>query len=121
MRADLRRDLALAIRERDAVAVSALRTALAAIENAEAVSPAASEAEAEAKGPSPGPSPVAGSVLGLGAGEVPRRDLTDADVERILRTEVAERLSAAGDYERHGQAARADRLRAEATILSRYL
>jgi uncharacterized protein YqeY len=107
MRADLRRDLAAAMRARDAVAVSALRTALAAIENAEAVRP--------------GPSPVAGSVLGLGAGDVPRRDLTAGDVDRIVRAEKAELLAAAGEYERRGQAARAERLRAEAEVLARYL
>ena len=115
LRAGLRRDLAIAIRQRDAVAVSALRTALAAIENAEAVSP--SEADAAL----PGPSPVAGSVVGLGAGEAPRRELTAADVDRILRDERSELLAAAGEYERHGQAERAERLRAEARVLDRYL
>lgn len=115
MRSELRRDLAAAIRTRDAVAVAALRTALAAIENAEAVRPDDAELAA------PGPSPVAGSVLGLGAGEAPRRELTAAEVVRIVRAEVAERVAAAGEYERCGHSARADRLRAEAAVLSRYL
>jgi uncharacterized protein YqeY len=116
MRADLRRDLTIAIRQRDAVAVSALRTALAAIENAEAVHPTGADVA-----PRTGPSPVAGSVLGLGAGDVPRRDLTDEDVRRIVRGERAELLAAASVYERRGQAERAERLRAESRVLDRYL
>lgn len=99
---------------RDAVAVSALRTALAAIDNAEAVPP--DEADLLASG-----GPVAGSVAGLGASDVRRRDLTGADVERIVRAEAAERLAAAGEYERRGQPDRAARLRAEASVLSSYL
>jgi uncharacterized protein len=115
MRAELRRDLAAAIRTRDAVAVAALRTALAAIENAEAVPPE------EAGAAHPGGSPVAGAVVGLGAGEVRRRELTDGDVERIVRAEVTERVTAAGEYERRGQEDWAGRLRAEADVLRRYL
>lgn len=116
MRADLRRDLTDAIRRRDAAAVSALRTTLAAIENAEAVRPGD-----DAPAPNPGGSPVAGAVVGLGAAEVPRRHLSDADVERIIRAEVRERVAAAAEYERHGRHARAQRLRAEADVLGRYL
>jgi uncharacterized protein len=116
MRAELRRDLTDAMRRRDAVAVAALRTALAAIENAEAVHPGD-----DGPLPEPGGSPVAGGVVGLGAAEAPRRHLTAADQERIIRTEVRERLAAAADYERRGQHARAERLRAEAHVLGRYL
>ena len=115
MREDLRHHLALAIRTRDPVAVAALGTALAPIENAEAFRPT------EAHGLEPGRSPVAGAVAGLGASEVPRRDLTAADLERIVRTEMTEMKAAADDYERRLHRARADRLRAEAEILSRYL
>jgi uncharacterized protein len=114
-RADLRRDLTRAIRRRDAVAVSALRTALAAIENAEAVQPGD-----DALVPEAGGSPVAGAVVGLGAAEVARRELSDADLERIIRTEVRERVAAAVEYEHRGQHARAQRLRAEAALLGRY-
>ncbi|MGH3916043.1 MAG: GatB/YqeY domain-containing protein, partial [Pseudonocardiaceae bacterium] len=94
---------------------SALRSALAAIDNAEAVDAA----------PAPPPavvdSEIAGSVGGLWAAEVQRRSLTDAQVEEIVRAEVAERLAAAHDYERSGHREHAQRLRGEATVLSRYL
>lgn len=97
------------------MAVSALRTALAAIENAEAVRPD------EADAPPSGWSHVAGSAAGMGAGDVPRRHLTVVDVEHIVRAEVAERLAAADQYEQRGQSDSATRLRAEAAVLSRYL
>lgn len=53
-------------------------------------------------------------MAGLGAAEVPRRELTEADVETIVRTEIAERVAAAGEYP-PGDAA--DRLHAEAAVL----
>jgi uncharacterized protein len=115
MLAELRRDLAVAVRARDPVATSALRSALAAIENAGAADPA------EAPEPGVGRSPIAGSVRGLGAAEVRRRELTAAEVEEIVRAEVAGRLAAAGDYLRLGRRDRAERLRAEAAVLTRYL
>jgi uncharacterized protein YqeY len=111
----LRRDLVRAIKARDPVAASALRSALAAIENAEAADPA------EAPQPGLGHSPIAGSVPGLRAAEVGRRSLTAAEVEEIVRAEAEERLVAASDYARQGNRDRADRLREEAAILARYL
>ena len=50
-----------------------------------------------------------------------RRALTAAETEAIVRREVAERQRAAGAYERAGQAPPAERLRAEAELLSAYL
>ena len=100
-----------ALRSRDTVAVSALRSALAAIDNAGAI-PAG-------PGPAPGEgSPhFAGSASGLGAGEAERRRLSEDDVEQIVRAEVAERQAAARDYDRAGHDGPADRLRDEARIL----
>ena len=115
MRSSLRRDLARAIKARDAVAAAALRSALAAIENAEAVDPP------PLSGGSASHPHIAGSISGLGATEAARRDLTAAEVEEIVRREMVERLTAAGEYERLGHAARADRLREEARVLSHYL
>jgi hypothetical protein len=97
------------------VAVTALRSALAAIENAEAVE------AATAPTPSDGGAEVAGSVAGLGATEADRRVLTEGEVEELVAEEVAERLSVALRYDQLGQGGRADRLRAEAEVLSRYL
>ena len=95
--------------------VAALRSALAAIANAEAVTPPAEVAQ-----PTSHPN-VAGSFSGFGAAEAERRTLSEAQVEGIVRTEVVERLSAAVSYERVGRGDRVERLRAEAEILARYL
>ncbi len=100
------------MRARDPIAVSALRSGLAAIANAEAV-------DAAQPGPSASDeSEIAGSVLGLGAGDVARGDVGKAEVREILRTEVSDRLAAADQYERLGQLERAARLRAEADVLT---
>ena len=112
---EFRQRLHLALRQalkaRDTIATSALRSALAAIDNAGAVPPAPAPA-AGAGGPH-----VAGAVAGLGAAEAERRSLTAAEVEEIVRTEVAERQAAARDYDRVGHAEQADRLRREADVL----
>ena len=109
-RARLRLALAEALRTRDMIAVSALRSALAAVGNAEAVEPGAAA-------PTGSGSPhVAGAVAGLGA-EAGRRHLSAAEIEQIVRGEAGERECAAGDYERAGHAGRAGRLRREARVL----
>lgn len=108
----LRGALPAALKARDQVAVAALRSALAAIDNAQAV----------AAPPAPRSGGViAGAVAGLGAGEAPRRDLSPADVAAIVRAEVADRRAAAADYERAGQVDAATRLTAEADVLAALL
>jgi len=99
-----------ALKARAAIAVSAVRAALSAIANAEAV-----DAAADARTSS---QYVAGAASGIGGGDVPRRALTDADVERIVRTEISERLRAGDDYDRAGRPDQAERLRCEAGILT---
>jgi hypothetical protein len=81
--AGLRTALADALRQRDQVAVSALRSALGAI------------------------------------GSAGRRGLTAAEVGRIIRAEIGERLGAADAYDLGGQPGPAQRLRAEADVLRR--
>lgn len=116
MRATLRRDLTAAVKARDAVAVAALRSALAAIANAEA-QPATDQVP-----PGSGTSShIAGATDGVGATDVQRRNLTDAEVRAIIEAEVRDRALAAEDYERLGRQDRAARLRAEADHLLRYL
>jgi len=101
------------MKERDRSAVSALRSALGAIDNAEAVdSPEMSR---------PGDGPIAGARSGLGVSEVPRRDLSEQEMTEIVRTEIAERSAAADMYESDGHGDRAARLRAEASALARQL
>jgi uncharacterized protein YqeY len=110
VRARLRLALTGALRARDAIAVSALRSALSAIGNAEAVDPG--PAAAGAGGPY-----VAGAATGLGATEARRRSLSPAEAEQIVRAEAGERQHAAGEYERAGRAGQAGRLRREAQVL----
>jgi hypothetical protein len=104
IRTRLRRALGVALKSRDAGAVSALRSAMSAIGNAEAVDPAARPGGT-------GSTHFAGTVAGVGAGEARRRLLTEADADAIVRQEAAEREAAAGEYERGGRAAEAARLR----------
>jgi len=89
IRTRLQQALRGALKARDGSATSALRSALGAIGNAEAVEPGAA-APAGSAGPH-----VAGAVSGLGAAEVPRRSLSPAQIERIVREEAAEREDAA--------------------------
>ena len=110
IRTRLRRALGVALKARDAGAVSALRSAMSAIGNAEAVVPTARPAGT-------GSAHFAGTVAGLGAGEAQRRLLTEADADAIVRQEAAEREAAAGEYERGGRAAEAARLREGARVL----
>jgi uncharacterized protein len=98
IRTRLRRALGDALKARDASTVSALRSALSAIGNAEAVDPG------PARPTGTGSAHFAGTVLGLGAGEAERRHLTEADAAAIVRTEAAEREAAASEYERGGHA-----------------
>jgi uncharacterized protein YqeY len=105
IRTRLRRALREAMRDRDASAVSALRSALSAIGNAEAVDrgPARPAGASSAH--------FAGTVAGLGAGEAERRTLTEAEAIAIVRAEVTERHAAALEYERSGHAEAAAGLR----------
>jgi uncharacterized protein YqeY len=123
LRERLSRALPVAMKARDRVAVAALRSALAAIANAEAVD--ASRAPPQPGPPEPGGSgtgpPFAGTVAGLGATEVDRQTLTGAQVEEIVRAEIADRDTAAAGYERAGQLEQAERLRGEADVLCSYL
>ncbi|SFP06539.1 hypothetical protein SAMN05421810_101854 [Amycolatopsis arida] len=112
MRESLRDDLRVALRSRDRVAITALRSALAAIDNAEAI---------PLDGPVAGSEHVAGAAVGLGSAEAERRLLTEEDLRSILEQEIRERRVAAAEYERHGRDDRAQRLRAEADILSQHL
>lgn len=115
MRATMRADLTAAIKSRDRVAMTALRSALAAIENAEAISSDQQSVTTEDG------AQVAKAALGVGAAEAQRRQLTEAELETIVQSEVDERSRAAAEYERHGRAEHATKLRGEADVLSRYL
>ena len=113
LRQRLRRVLTESMKARDLVAVSAVRSCLSAIDNAEAVDVSlAPGAQAGA---------IAGAVVGVGAGDVDRRDLTEQDISGIVRAEITERESAAAQYEAIGQKDRAERLLAEAAVLRTHI
>jgi uncharacterized protein len=112
LRQRLRAALPAAMKARDRVAVAALRSTLAAIDNAEAVEEAGSAGRSLA---------IEQSPVGVGAAEVARRELTEAQVEHIVRAEVAEREAAAVEYDRVGRADRAEQLRGEAGVLAAHL
>lgn len=115
MRPRLKAALKVAMKARDAAAVNGLRTALAAIDNAEAVAVPASTAAPLVEGV------IAGAAAGVGATEVARRELTEDEVVAIVAAEVAERRDAADEYRTAGQFGRAARLTAEADALAAHL
>lgn len=109
----LRAALRSALRAQDRLALGTVRSTLAAIENASAVE-GSLHTEIET-------GPIAKAVKGLGAADVPRRTVTEAEAIDIVRAELAERRSAAADYRRLGRSEEADRLEAEAEILDSLL
>jgi uncharacterized protein YqeY len=113
LRERLRESLKVALNARDAIAIAAFRSAMSAVDNAEAVDR------------SQAPAPTAGMIgdvhLGVGAGEVARRELSHHDVHEIVRAEIRDRTAAAAEYERLGRADHASRLSAEARVLTSFL
>ncbi len=104
----MRGDLTAARRDRDAAAVTALRTALAAVANAQAP-----PLPATSSGQPPQPPGV--------RAEVDRLVLTAADIDAVLAAEITDRLDTIALYEAHGRADQAGELRAQVAVLRRYL
>lgn len=106
LRATLRSRLTVALRERDRAAAATLRSAIAALDNAEAVP------TGDGRGPVTS-AHVAGAAIGVGAAEADRLLLTDGDEREIVGDEIrglieAERLYAvAGEAVRASEAGRA--------------
>jgi uncharacterized protein YqeY len=113
VRSAMRAALSVAIKKRDRIAVNAIRSALAAIDNAEAVE--------SSLAPLAEPGTIAGGVHGLARGEVPRRTITDDDARAIVRDVITERRAAAAQYDELQRTGEADRLRAESAVLARFL
>lgn len=115
VRARLRAALPVAMKARDKTTVAAVRSALAALDDAEAV-------DADAVGLTEVVhEQLAGTVGGLGAGEVQRATLTEQRARAVVDSEIAERRTVARDYDAHGRDEQAVRLRAEADVLARLL
>ncbi|MBB6074732.1 hypothetical protein HNR57_000616 [Streptomyces paradoxus] len=112
VRLRMRDALPEAMRARDKAAVSALRATLATLDNAEAVPLDESAPRAAALEASP---------VGAGATEAARRELSERETVDLVRAEAAERLEAAARLTAPAHADRAERLRAEAAVLLRFL
>lgn len=111
VRERLRVDLREAMKERDKIAVRVIRSLLAAIDNAEAVSAAES---------SSGGAHVAKAALGAGAGDRPRRELSGDDLAMILQAEIDERVTAKAEYQRGGRENEAAEIVQEIASLAQY-
>jgi uncharacterized protein YqeY len=112
LRLRLRQALPESMRARDKVAVRALRSTLAALDNAEAVHGDDDGHRSPALEQSP---------VGVGVTEVVRRELSEDRVVEVVRAEVTERLDAAAQLPEVTHAERAEQLRAEAAVLLRFL
>ncbi|CAN5482629.1 hypothetical protein BH10ACT9_BH10ACT9_14940 [soil metagenome] len=97
-RTRLRTELSSARKARDGIRIAALRSALAAIDNAETPDPAA--------------------TVWLDDSEAVRRELSDTQICDLVESEIAGRRDSADTVRAHGQHMRAQSLRAEAEVLS---
>jgi uncharacterized protein YqeY len=104
LRARLSADLLVAMKARNRLTIDTLRCLLAVLDNAGAQDPATAPS----------------AVVGLSA-EVPRKSLTQSELQALIKGEVTSRSTAIIDYERGGRHQDAARLRAELVLLSRYV
>lgn len=93
LRTRLRAALLDARRARDAETVSTLRTAIAALENAEAVPAGPGPGRVDGGGEAP-----EDAVLGVGSTEAARHELDDAEERAVLDAEIAALGEAARAY-----------------------
>ncbi|WP_189956516.1 hypothetical protein [Streptomyces alanosinicus] len=100
------------MRARDKVATSALRSALAVLDNAEAVPVGAAELRGAA---------IEEAPVGVGVTEAARRELSEEHITDLVRAEAEERLALAARFTAPAQADRAALLREEAAVLLRLL
>lgn len=114
LRSVIRRDLVAAMKARQPDAVAALRTALSAIDNAEAVeAPGAAQADSNPF--------VAGAQDGVGSTEAHRRILPVASALALLEALIAECETEADHRDARGHPDAAAGLRREAEALKKYL
>ena len=108
-KAQLRTDLRSAMRERDAQRVRAIRSLIAALDNAEAVPPSARHEK------------YVVSTFGDGSAEVPRVVLSSIDVEGVLRREAEARRTSAATLSELGKPTQAAELLEEFRVIEHYL
>ncbi|MEZ7898533.1 MAG: hypothetical protein QMB98_06935 [Flaviflexus sp.] len=110
----LRAALKDAMKGRGRDAGTALRSALAAIDNAEAVDASPTKLETTSEH-------VAGASIGAGSAEAMRRELSEVEIRAILEREMSERIEVAQEFESLGQLGEAARLRREAEALAPFI
>jgi uncharacterized protein YqeY len=110
LEARLRGALRECMKARDAVATSAIRSALGAIDNAGSSGVGSPPRDPRAN-------LIAGSAQGVGTGDVPRRELGEDQIRAIVDSEVAERRTAAEEYLRLARPQEAARVQAECDVL----
>jgi uncharacterized protein YqeY len=101
LRARLSAALTAALKARAVIRVAALRSVIAALDNATAID--------------------ADTVPFATTAEVPRRELSAQEVAALVAKEAAERQAAAAKLQSVGRAQAADRLLAEGQVIAEYL
>ena len=114
VRAALRHGLTTALKAGDAEALTALRTAIAAIDNAEAIATTDTQRPVAS-------ADIAGASSGVGSTEAVRRSLNGGQLRDIVREQIAEYAREADRYDALGRPDAADRLRYRAGILAAHL
>ena len=111
LRIALRRQLTVALQSRDRVGAAALRSTIAALDNAEAVELSGPGRPGEVAAAVTSDAYVAGAVPGLGAAEAERRGLDPDEQRSLVSSQLEAWESAAADYEQRGHGERAALLR----------
>jgi hypothetical protein len=114
LRASLRHGLTTALKARDTEALAALRTAVAAIDNAEAIATTDTHRRVTS-------ADIAGASSGVGSTEAVRRSLSSRELRDLVREQITEYAREAGRYDALGQPGAAQRLRHRARILAAHL
>jgi uncharacterized protein len=113
LRAALRRGLTAALKARDTEALAALRTVIAAIDNAEAVATTDTQRPVTS-------ADIAGASSGVGSTEAVRQSLSIGQLHDIVREQITEYAREAERYDALGRPDAAQRLRHRARILAAY-
>jgi len=104
LRKRMKADLTNAMKARQKNRVTALRSVLAAIDNAEAVAV------------TPSRQPVVGR-----SNDVPRKELNEDDIRDIVQREILDYQSSIAQYEQLGKEVEADQLRERLEVVVQYM
>jgi uncharacterized protein YqeY len=106
-------DLKKALKEKDMIAIKAIRSLMSAIDNAGAVPVKTPESL-------PMSGQIAGATSGLGSTEVARRELSDYDIRQIIEAEINDITEAIKLINSHSPS-EAKNLEEQIAILKKYL